>query len=171
MLLLPLALVAATGCGSDEEPTSGEEGEFVHVGETLYQVQLTRLLNPHQRPDDSLLKGQVAAPADEVYLAVFLTIENNGDEPYSPPRDMKVVDTVGNEYLPLAAGQSGFELDFGEPLNPEGVAPPANSPADLAMPGALLLFRVKQESATNNLPLELEVPSGGKSISRIELDV
>ena len=46
---------------------------------------------------------------------MFLRIENDGDEPYQPPRDMKVIDTQGNEYLPLDTGQSGFGLDFGSP--------------------------------------------------------
>jgi hypothetical protein len=35
----------------------------------------------------------------------------------------------------------------------------------------MVLFRVKMESATDNLPLELEVPTGGEASSRIELDV
>ena len=83
------------------------------MGEADYQVQLTRLLNPQQRPDDSFMRGQAALPADEAYLGVFLRIENDGDEPYKPPRDMKVVDTQGNEYLPLDTTQSGFGLDFG----------------------------------------------------------
>ena len=49
---------------------------------------------------------------------MFLRIENDGDKPYMPPRDMKVVDTQGNEYLPLDTTQSGFGLDFGEPIPP-----------------------------------------------------
>jgi hypothetical protein len=35
----------------------------------------------------------------------------------------------------------------------------------------MILFKLKLESATDNLPLELEVPSGQKASSRIELDV
>ena len=37
----------------------------------------------------------------------------------------------------------------------------------------MLLFRVKSESATDNLPLYLEVPeeNGGDEVSRIRLDI
>jgi hypothetical protein len=171
-LALALVLLAAAGCGGDERKTSGEEGEYIEVGPATYQVQLTRLLNPRIRPDDALVKGQPAPSADEQYLAVFLRIENDGNKPYQPPRDMKVIDTVGNEYLPLDASQTGFGLDFGEQIPPDGTAPPPNSPAaEGPNAGALVLFKVKTESASDNLPLELEVPTGGKSPASIELDI
>jgi hypothetical protein len=171
-LLVGVSMLAASACGSNEEKTSGMEGEFIKAGEAVYQVQLTRLLNPRIRPDDTLLRGQPPPPADQLYLAVFLKIKNKGDAPYSAPRDMKVVDTVGNEYLPLDATQSGFGLDFAEPLKPGEAAPPPNSPAaEGPSAGAMVLFRVKEESATDNLPLELEIPTGSQSSSRIRLDV
>lgn len=56
---LVLVLGVASGCGGGGElETEGEEGAFVRAGEAVYQVQLTRLLNPRQRPDDSLVRGQ-----------------------------------------------------------------------------------------------------------------
>jgi hypothetical protein len=171
-LLLVLAAAALGACGSDDVRTTGEEGEFIDVGPATYQVQLTRLLNPRSRPDDSYLRGQVETTAEEQYLAVFVKIENKGDEPYQPPRDMKVLDTLGNEYLPLDATQSGFGLDFGEPIPPNEEAPPPNSPAaEGPNAGSLILFKVKTESATDNLPLELEIPTGERSSSTIELDI
>jgi hypothetical protein len=174
LLALALAMsVIAAGCGNDEPKNSGAEGQFIEVGATDYQVQLTRLLNPQQRPDDAYLRGQAPPSADETYLGVFLRIENDGDSPYKPPRDLKVVDTQGNEYLPLDTTQSGFGLDFGEAIPPDGVAPPPNSPASFGpTSGALLLFRVKEESATDNLPLELQVPvEGEEEPSIVTLDV
>jgi hypothetical protein len=171
--LLALAGLALPACGGSEERTSGEEGELVHVGDAVYQVQLTRLLNPRIRPDDAYLRGQLAPQGEEQYLGVFLQIKNEGGEDYLPPRDMKVVDTVGNEYLPLDASQSsGFGLDFGEPIAPGDEVPPPDSPAASGpVDGSLVLFKVKETSATENLPLELEIPSGGDSSSRIELDI
>jgi hypothetical protein len=171
-LLAAMAPLAAAGCGSTEERSSGAEGEFVHVDDTLYQVQLTRLLNPRQRPDDVLLTGQPPPARMETYLAVFVRIENKGSKPYSPPRDMKVIDTVGNQYLPLDATRSGFGLDFGHPIDPGSQAPPPNSPAaEGPDASSMILFRVRLQSATDNLPLVLEVPGAGKTPSRIKLDV
>jgi hypothetical protein len=172
-LVLALLLVAA-GCGNDEPKTSGAEGEFIEAGEKVdYQVQLTRLLNAQQRPDDAYVRGQAPLTRDEAYLGVFLRIENDGDKPYKPPRGIKLVDTTGNEYLPLDTTQSGFGLDFGEAIPPGDVAPPPNSPAQFGpTSGALLLFRVKEESATDNLPLELQIPvEGEEQPSTITLDV
>lgn len=170
--LLGAALLMGSGCGSDEERTSGLEGELVRVGDAVYVVQLTRPLNPSIRPDDELLRGQVPPPRDEQYLGVFLTIENDGSKTYRPPRDMKVIDSVGNEYLPLDATQSGFGLDFAQNIPPGEGAPPPNSPAaEGPNAAAMVLFRVKTESATDNLPMELEVPTGGEATSSIELDI
>jgi hypothetical protein len=172
ILLVPTALLAVTSCGNSEKRTEGEEGEFVHAGDAVYQVQLTRLLNPRQHPDDTLVRGQQTLPSNEQFLAVFLKIKNDGDKGYAPPRDIKVVDSEGNQYLPLDATQSGFGLDFAEEIAPGKEAPDPNSPAASGPNGAaMVLFRVKNASATDNLPLELEVPTGGDSSSRIRLDV
>jgi hypothetical protein len=179
---LPAALVAAAlaatlalaACGAEEDKVEGAEGEFISVGNDVeYQVQLTRLLNPQQRPDDDFIRGQAALPAREVYLGVFLKIENDGDKPYTPPRDMRVVDTQGNEYLPLGTVQSSFGLDFGTPIPAGDVAPPPSSPASFSpTSGAMVLFRIKEESATDNLPLVLEIPrEGQEEPARITLDV
>jgi hypothetical protein len=139
----------------------------------VYQVQITRLLNPNQLPDSDLLKGQAPATAKEQYMGVFLTIENEGDAPYRPPRDMKVVDTQGNQYLPLGPGlASGFTLDFGKAIPPGQQAPPPNSPAaEGPIAGDMVLFRLSEESATTNLPLVLEIPAGAKQTSKITLDI
>ena len=169
-LVTTLALAA---CGEEEKKIEGAEGEFIEVGGADYQVQLTRLLNPEQRPDDAFVRGQAELPPDEAYLGVFLRIENDGDEPHQPPRDMKVIDTQDNEYLPIDTTQSGFGLDFGNAIPSGDVAPPPNSPASFSpTSGALVLFRVQQDSATDNLPLVLEIPvEGEEEPSRITLDV
>jgi hypothetical protein len=172
VVVLALASLGLAACGGSEERSSGEEGEFIKVDGTTYQVQLTRLLNGRIRPDDAYLRGQPPATSDEAYLAVFLRIKNESGKAYSPPRDMKVVDTEGNEYLPLDATQSGFGLEFAKPIGPDDEAPQPNSPAaEGPTNGALVLFRVKLDSATNNLPLELEIPTGPDSSSAIELDI
>jgi hypothetical protein len=173
-LLAALAVIALAACGSDERRTSGAEGEFIDVGNTQYQVQLTRILNPNVRPDSDLVRGQAPLGKDEAFLGTFLKINNKGDGPYQPPRDMKVIDTQDNEYLPLDTTQAGgFGLEFGRPIAPHKSAPEPDSPASLGPNhAALMLFRVKRESVDDNLPLELEIPAKGqKQPSQIELDI
>jgi hypothetical protein len=173
-LLAALAVIGLAACGDEERRTTGDEGEFIDVGETDYQVQLTRLLNPQARPDSDLLRGQAPLGKDEAFLATFLRINNQGDRPYQPPRDLKVKDTQDNEYLPLDTTQAaGFGLDFGRPIPADESAPDPDSPAALGPDhAALLLFRVKRESVDDNLPLELEIPAEGQEEpSRIELDL
>jgi hypothetical protein len=172
-LVAALALTVALGaCGEDEEKTSGAEGEYINAGDAVYQVQLSRLLNPDVRPDDDYLRGQPVLGADDAYLGVFLTVENEGKEDYLPPRDMKVVDTQGNEYLPIDVSATGFGLSFSEPLKPGELAPRPDSPAATGQEGgALVLFRVKQQSPTENLPLELDIPASAGKESRVTLDI
>jgi hypothetical protein len=173
VLLAALAIpFVAAACGKDEKKTSGTEGEYINAGDAVYQVQLSRLLNPEQRPDDDYLRGQPALSADQQYLGVFLSVENEGKKDYLPPRDMKVVDTQGNEYLPIDVSATGFGLSFSEPLKHGDFAPAPDSPAATGQEGgALVLFRLSQESATENLPLELEIPAPGGKESDIRLDI
>ena len=171
-LLAALTLAVGVAACGDEEKTSGAEGEYINVGDALYQVQLSRLLNPDIPPDDDYLRGQPTLGADEQFLGVFLSIENEGKQDYVPPRDMKVVDTQGNEYLPIDVSATGFGLSFSEPLKPGDLAPQPDSPAASGQEGgALVLFRVKQASPTENLPLELEIPVSGDRQSDIRLDI
>jgi hypothetical protein len=172
LLAALLVALAAAGCGKESEKTSGTEGEFINAGDAVYQVQLSRLLNPQSRPDDDYLQGQPPISSGEQYLAVFLTINNDGKKQYIPPGDMKVVDTQGNEYLPIQTSGGGFGLQFTDPIPPGGKAPPASSPAATGPEGgAMVLFRVKTETATDNLPLHLEIPAPGGKQSSVTLDI
>jgi hypothetical protein len=171
-LLAALAIAFAVGACGAKDKTSGVEGDYIHVGDAVYQVQLSRLLNQEQRPDDDYLRGQPTLAADQQYLGVFLTVENKGDKDYVPPRDMKVVDTQGNEYLPIDVSATGFGLSLSEPITPHETAPRPDSPAATGQEGgALILFRLSQESATENLPLELHIPAAGGKESTIRLDI
>jgi hypothetical protein len=170
LLVLLVAFVAA--CGNAEIERVGEEGQFVEAGDAVYQVQLSRLLNGDQRPDDTLLEGQPPAAPNEQYMGVFMVIENKGDKPYTPPEGMKVIDTEHNEYESIDASQSGFGLSFEDPIEPGGVAPPPDSPAAGGPDAAsLVLFKLKQVSATTNLPLEMEIPVPGEEPARIGIDL
>ncbi len=164
--------IGAVGCGSEEEKHEGAEGEYINAGDAVYQVQQSRLLNSEQRPDEDYLRGQPALTGNQQYLGVFLTVENEGKKDYVPPRDMKVVDTDGNEYLPIDVSATGFGLSFSDPIPPKDQAPAPDSPAATGSEGgALVLFRLGEASATENLPLELDIPVPGGEKSNITLDI
>ena len=171
-LIAALAIAVAVSACGEKEKTSGVEGEYIHSGEAVYQVQLSRLMNPEQRPDDDYLRGQPTLSADEQYLGVFLSVKNEGDKGYVPPRDMKIVDTQGNEYLPIDVSATGFGLSFADQIEPDATAPHPDSPAATGPEGgALVLFRLSEESALENLPLELDVPAPDGKESDITLDI
>ena len=70
--LAVLALAAAgtlgfAGCG-EEHGTEAVEGQPLHLGELIYNVQITRFLNPDNVEDENYLEGQPEAPAGEEYL-------------------------------------------------------------------------------------------------------
>ena len=163
--------LGATACGS-EETTSGNEGQYINAGDAVYQVQLSRLMNGDQRPDNDYLRGQPTLTGGQQYVGVFLTVENDGKKPYVPPRDMKVVDTQGNEYLPIDVSATGFGLSFSQPIAPDEKAPLPDSPAATGPEGgALVLFRMSEDSVTNNLPLKLKIPAPAGKESDVTLDL
>jgi hypothetical protein len=169
---LAAAALAVAACGSDEKTTSGNEGQYINAGDAVYQVQLSRLMNQQDRPDDDYLRGQPALGPGQQYMAVFLTVENDGKKPYVPPRDMKVVDTQGNEYLPIDVSSTGFGLSFTDPIAPGQKVPAPNSPAQTGpVGGSLVVFRMSEDSVTQNLPLELKIPAPAGKESNIRLDL
>ena len=172
LALLAVAALAVAACGNDEKITSGDEGQYINVGDAVYQVQLSRLMNPQDMPDNDYLRGQPALGPGQQYMGVFVTVQNDGKKPYVPPRDMKVVDTQGNEYLPIDVSSTGFGLSFTDPIAPSKKTPAPDSPAATGPEGgALVLFRMSEDSVTQNLPLELKIPAPAGKESKIRLDL
>jgi hypothetical protein len=171
-LALGLALTVSA-CGSGENELRHPEGIAVDLDGIVYQVQLSRTLNPGDEADQSLLRDQPDLQPGKEWLGVFLTIQNETDEPYTPPSDMVVVDTQGNRYPQVPAPGAGqLGLDFDHPIRPHGSAPFRNSLAlTSSTGGALVLFEITDE-AVQNRPLILEIPSpNGKEKARIVLDI
>ena len=201
-IFLALALCAAVfaaGCGEEEPETHVVEGEPLEIGELAYNVQITRFLNPDDPEDEGYLAGQDRPEPGEAYLAVFLTVENDGDEDAELPYAFKVRDTqaAGGSssglgiYDPIPsssvyalqlpgqdeAAAGGIEPGMIDDLQPTtipagGELPvPDSTAAEGVIGGAMLLFLVDQNVAENR-PLELEVPAqAGGGPGFIELDI
>jgi hypothetical protein len=175
-LLLPaLALAAAaliglgaSACGEENE-LEVEEGVPVELGELEYQVLFSRFLNPNDVEDEAYLLDQPPPASDELYLGVFLEIENKGDDAEPLPAGLTVTDTQDNVYEALPSS-SVFALELGSELAGDEEVPNPDSPAgEGPIEGALVLFRIK-DSSTEDRPLEREITGeGGPAL--VELDI
>jgi hypothetical protein len=173
---LVIALLAVAGalvgaCGDDEVDLEVSEGEPVELGELLYNVQITRFLNPGDPEDEAYLVGQAEADADQEYLGVFMTVENEGDSTLEVPEDMSIHDTRDNEYEPLET-ESEFALPLGTELPGGDELPAPDTPAASGpIAGGMVLF-VVDRTVTENRPIELQVPSSSSDeVAEIELDI
>ena len=180
--LAALAALVVAGCGNKEETAvvADTEGIYVGVDGLTYQVQLSRILNPATLEDESYLDGVAEddeeLEPDEVWFAVFMRVENegdDGDEPLEPTNTFKITDTQGTTFEPIVidTAVNPFAYDPA-PLGPGQLIPPPNSPpSDNTIQGSLLLFKIPVESLGNR-PLELEIESerGGDN-AVVDLDV
>jgi hypothetical protein len=172
-LLAVLALaVPVAGCGEDEE--SGEvpeavEGEPLHVGDLIYNVSITRFLNPNITEDEAYLEGAPEEPTGQSYMGVFLQIENDTEEAVPSADEYVVVDGSHREYEPFDL-ETDFSLEIGAEVPADGVLPEPDSVAAAGpTQGALILFLV-DDDVSEERPLELEVVAGDAE-GMIELDI
>lgn len=167
-VLVAVALPLAA-CGEEEE-LDVIEGEPVELGDLLYNVQITRFLNPNDPEDEAYLRGEPPAAADEEYLAVFMTIDNEGDESAELAHEMTIRDTRDNTYEPLES-ESVYALELGSTVPAGGEVPEPDTPAASGpINGSMILFRVDR-TVTENRPIELEIPGEAGEEGRVELDI
>lgn len=172
ILLLGLLLGAGllAGCGGEETENEAVEGEPLELGELLYNVQITRFLNPSNRDDATYLERLEEAPLGEEYLAVFMRINNESEEPQRIASEYTVRDSRENDFEPLEL-DNPFALEFGSVIEGDGVIPaPDTAAAAGAIKGSMILYLI-DEGAAENRPLELEIPGPDGEAGRIELDI
>jgi hypothetical protein len=172
LVAVALAAVALLAACGEEEELDVVEGEPVELGELSFNVQLTRFLNPDDPEDEAYLRGQPLPSADQQYLAVFMTVDNEGDQPAELPSTMTIRDTRDNTYQPLDTA-SVYALELGTTLPAGDELPRPDTPAATGpIRGAMVLFRVDR-AVTENRPIELEIPSAstGGEQAQVELDI
>ena len=167
-----LALIAVVAaCGGEQQESHVVEGEPIELGELRINVQLTRFMNPALPDDGEYLVGQPPPPPGKDYLAVFMGIENEGDDPVRLPtaEQLEIVDTTDAVFHPIES-ESPFALPLGEPV-PGGGEIPATDTAAASGPiqGSFVLFLL-DEAAAENRPLELEIEADGEK-GTVELDI
>jgi hypothetical protein len=172
-LLAVLALaIPVAGCGDDESDEAPEavEGEPLELGELLYNVSITRFLNPNITEDMAYLEGAPEEPKGKSYLGVFLQIKNEGEEEIPSAGNYLVVDGSHRVYRPFDL-ETEFSLDVGAEVPPDGQIPaPDTVAASGPTQGALILFLV-DDDVSEERPLQLQIQSVLGGEGTVELDI
>jgi hypothetical protein len=172
------ALVVLSGCGNRTATlTSADtEGPYLDAGNLLYQVQISRQLNPRDVEDRAYFAG-VPKPEslrqDETWFAIFVRVKNPTGTFAYPARRFEIADTQGNRYGPVAVGADNVFAYRPDSISPAGVLPPPGSAAASGpVGGSMLLFRLTLATLANR-PLVLHIfsPAGSPHEATVELDV
>ena len=188
-LLSGVAVVAAAlvlgACGDSHTKVttgtyageSGANAPYLDVGPLVYEVQLSRELNPTNEEDAAYLQGLGAAesklePGQE-WFAVFVQVYNNGEHSRRAAETMTISDTQGNTYAPIVPSNVNPFAYRGGVVAAKGQIPPPDTTANAGpTQGSLLLYKIKVQSLDNR-PLELKItnPEDLAESASAELDV
>jgi hypothetical protein len=174
LLLAAIALVALSAgiaaCGYENESTDVVEGEPVELGDLQYNVIFSRYLNPNDNEDSAYLVGQAPAPKDSAYFGVFLEVQNENEESKPLPAEFTVEDADKQVYRSLAS-ESLYAFPLGGEVESHEQVPILDStPQQGPIEGSLVLFLIP-ETASENRPLLLQIPSPGGEEGVVTLDL
>jgi hypothetical protein len=186
--LLAVALLAALvlgACGDSHTKVttgtyageSGQNAPYLDVGPLIYEVQLSRQLNPSNSEDSAYLEGLSASErtlgAGQEWFAVFVQVYNNSSRALTSASELKIHDTQGNTYVPLVPNQTNAFVYRPTAVPAKGQLPLPDTVAGVGpTQGALLLYKIHSASLDNR-PLELTIvdPSNPAQSASAELDV
>jgi hypothetical protein len=184
-VLALLAVFALSACGDSHTRVttgtyageSGKNAPYLNVGPLVYEVQLSRELNPANIEDAAYLKGLTPAEAHlepgQEWFAVFIQVTNHNSVALPTATNLTISDTQNNIYTPIVpnaenefAYRAGRVPAKGELPLPESVA------SQGATGGAVLLYKI-QVVSLDNRPLELKIvaPNNASQTASAELDV
>jgi hypothetical protein len=140
---------------------SGAAAPYLNVGPLVYQVQLSRELNPADAEDSSYLTGltpkQRELKPGEEWFAVFLQVYNETGQSHQAASNLTISDTQGNEYLPIVPNETNsFAYRGGMVPAKEQIPQPETTAAEGPTQGALVLYKIKVVSLDNR-PLKLRI--------------
>jgi hypothetical protein len=184
VLLVPVLALSACSDNSHTRVTtgtyageSGQNAPYLNVGPLIYEVQLSRELNPYDTEDASYLADLTPAQAKlqpgEEWFAVFLQVYNETSIPHPAATNISISDTQENVYTPIdppLTNEFSYRAGLVPPKGriPELDTVAANGPT----PGAVLLFKIKVVSLDNR-PIEIKIvdPTNPTQTASAELDV
>jgi hypothetical protein len=169
VLLLVLAALGLGACGESESKVttgtyageSGANAPYLNVGPLVYQVQLSRELNPTNSEDQAYLQGLTPAqrklePGQE-FFAVFMQVWNHTSDTHPTADGIQIYDTEGNVYDAIIPGPTNEFAYRAGPLRPEGMIPEPDTTASAGhTQGALLLYKINIVSLDNR-PIKVKI--------------
>jgi hypothetical protein len=180
-----LAALALGACGDSHTKVttgtyageSGASAPYLNVGPLIYEVQLSRQLNPSNSEDAAYLQGLGAAetklePGQE-WFGVFVQVYNNGSRSQTASDALTISDTQGNIYSPLVPDSTNAYAYRGGAIAAKSQLPePDRTTYFGPTQGQLLLYKIKVLSLDNR-PLELKItnPEDLAESASAELDV
>jgi hypothetical protein len=180
-VLLACCAVAAAplaGCGDKTARTTfgDTEGSVLNVGPLLYQVQISRELNPFDNEDRAYLQGlpsgQAGLGKGQSWFAVFMRVQNEHHANLPAATQFQLRDTQNNIYTPIPMPATNQFAYRGGIVPGHGQLPQFDTPADNnpSVRGLMLLFKLNQVSYDNR-PLELIIQGQNGQEALVDLDV
>jgi hypothetical protein len=185
VLLLAAGAIALGACGESESKVttgtyageSGQNAPYLNVGPLVYQVQLSRQLNPSNSEDAAYLAGLTPAerklePGQE-FFGVFMQVWNHTSHPQTAADGITIYDTQGNVYSALTPGPANEFAYRAGTIRAEGMIPePDTTAASGHTQGALLLYKINVVSLDNR-PIKVKIANPEKltEVATAELDV
>ena len=180
-----LAVLALSACGQAHTRITtgtyaGEGGAgapYLYVGPLIYQVQVSRQLNPFNAEDAAYLQGVPATkrklePGQE-WFAVFMQVYNTSNAPHVASTNLSVSDTQRNTYYPIPLSETNLFAYRGGlvPANSQLPAPGTIAYLDSSQ-GQMLLYKI-QIASLNNRPMQIKIvaPANPTETASAELDV
>jgi hypothetical protein len=180
-----LAVLALSACGQAHTRVTtgtyagegGADAPYLYVGPLIYQVQVSRQLNPFNVEDAAYLQGiplseRKLEPGQE-WFGVFMQVYNTSNLPHQATTDLTVSDTEDNTYTPIPlSGINLFAYRGGlVPANSQLPAPGTIAYLDSSQ-GQLVLYKI-QIASLNNRPMQIKIidPENPTETASAELDV
>jgi hypothetical protein len=185
LVLALFAVLCLSACGDSHTRVStgtyaGESGAnapYLNVGPLIYEVQLSRELNPFNSEDSQYLVGLEGAEAKlepgQEWFAVALQVYNNTDRELPASDQITIYDTQGNTYSPVVPNQTNEFAYRAGGVPPKGQLPAPGTVADqVGSQGEFLLFKI-QIASLDNRPIEIKIvdPEEPSKFAQAELDV
>jgi hypothetical protein len=156
---------------------SGANAPYLDVGPLIYEVQLSRQLNPYDTEDANYLQG--LSPADsrlapgQEWFGVFMQVYNNHSVPHLAAQAPTIIDTQNNVYTPVVPNRTNPFAYRGGLVPAHGRLPVLDTTASNGpTQGVLLLYKIHIVSLDNR-PLTLQIvdPFHAFQTASAELDV